>query len=70
MEFEIGKDIYITNEVNGSDGEICEINLTSDYEDGSFVIFLKREQAEEVILALQKIIESNNISQNDNGGDL
>lgn len=62
MEFEIGKDIYITNEVNGSDGEICEINLTSDYEDGSFVIFLKREQAEEVILALQKIIESNNIT--------
>lgn len=57
MEFEIGEDIYITNEVTGNDGEICEINISSDYEDGSFVLFLTREQAEEVILALQKIIK-------------
>lgn len=60
-EFEIGEDIYITDNVTGNDGEICEMLISSDYSDGYFSLFLKREIAEKVVTALQNIL-----SQEDN----
>lgn len=62
-EFEIGEDIYITDNVTGNDGEICEMLISSDYSDGYFSLFLKREIAEKVVTALQNIL-----SQDDNAG--
>lgn len=65
MDFEIGEDIYITDNVTGNDGEICEMMMSSDFSDGYFTIFLKKEMAVKVIDALQKIIGNDNMENND-----
>ena len=69
MEFEIGDDIYISNNVSGNNEDICEVLLSSDYEDGYFTLFLTREQVEKTIQALKNILSQASdykLSQEDN----
>ena len=65
MDFEIGEDIYITDNVTGNDGEICEMMISIDFSDGYLTLFLKKEMAVKVIDALQKIIGNDNMENND-----
>lgn len=51
------EEIYISNEVSGTNGEVCEISIsTNDYDNSSFFLYLTKEQVEQTIQALKNAL--------------
>ena len=62
IEIIYGEEICVTNDVSGSEGEICSLEIfTCDRDNTGFMLFLTKEQVEKTIQALNNIL-----SQEDN----